>query len=63
MSTRHGIYRNIPAGLPKGTSLTAEQVPLFRYGIWQVFEALRAGPYLPMPDRGGTSFDKVDTSI
>src|SRR6267143_1614215 len=52
MPKRHGIYQNIPAGLPKGTRLTAEQVPVFRYGIWQVFEALRTGPFLLMSDRG-----------
>ena len=52
MPKRHGIYQNIPAGLPKGTRFTAEQVPVFRYGIWQVFEALRAGPFLLMSDRG-----------
>src|SRR4051812_32448903 len=49
---RHGLYRNIPEGLPKGTRLTADQVPVFRYGIWQVFEALRSGPFLPMTERG-----------
>jgi hypothetical protein len=52
MPTRHGIYRHIPAGLPKGTRLTVDQVPVFRCGIWQVFEALRGGPFLPMSDRG-----------
>ena len=45
MPKRHGIYQNIPAGLPKGTRLTVEQVSVFRYGIWQVFEALHAGPF------------------
>lgn len=51
MPTRHGIYRNIPPELPKGTRLTADQVPVFRYGIWQVFEALHTGPFLPMSER------------
>ncbi|MFO0812134.1 MAG: hypothetical protein U0796_02885 [Gemmatales bacterium] len=52
MPKRHGIFQSIPTGLPKGTRLTIDQVPVFRYGIWQVFEALRAGPFLPMSDRG-----------
>ena len=52
MPKRHGIFKSIPAGLPKGTRLTIDQVPVFRYGIWQVFEAMRAGPFLPMSDRG-----------
>lgn len=51
MPKRHGIFQSIPAGLPKGTRLTIDQVPVFRYGIMQVFEALRAGPFLPMSDR------------
>jgi len=52
MPKRHGIFKSIPAGLPKGTRLTIDQVPVFRYGIWQVFEALLAGPFLLMSDRG-----------
>jgi hypothetical protein len=52
MPKRHGIFKSIPGGLPKGTRLTAEQVPAFRYGISQVFEALRTGTFLPMSDRG-----------
>lgn len=52
MPKRHGIYQNIPAGLPKGTRLTREQVSVFRYGIWQVFEALREGLFLELSDRG-----------
>lgn len=51
MTKRHGIFKSIPAGLPKGTRLTIDQVPVFRYGISQVFEALRAGPFLPTSDR------------
>jgi hypothetical protein len=52
MPTRHGIFQSIPAEFPKGRSLTAEQLPTFRYGIWRVFEALRTGPFLPMSDGG-----------
>lgn len=51
MPKRHGIYQYIPAELAKGTPLTIEQVPVFRNGISQVFEALRTGPFLPMSDR------------
>jgi hypothetical protein len=51
MPTRHGIHSSIPPGLPTGTPLTPEQWPSFRYGIWQVFDALRAGPFLAMDDR------------
>jgi hypothetical protein len=52
MLKRHGIYKNIPAGLARGTRLTADQLPIFRYGIAQVFEAMRTGPFLTMSDRG-----------
>src|SRR5688500_4609367 len=48
MPKRHGIYRSIPPGLPSGTRLTAEQVAVFRFGIVQVFEALRIAPFLPV---------------
>jgi hypothetical protein len=51
MPKRHGIFTSVPSGLPKGTRLTSDQVAIFRYGIWQVFEALRTGTFLPMSDR------------
>ena len=51
MPTRHGIYRSIPIGLPKGTRLTAAQVPVFRFGILGVFEPLQAGLYLQSVDQ------------
>jgi hypothetical protein len=55
MPKRHGIYQRIPAGLPKGTRLNRDQVPVFRCGVGQVFESLRADPILPMSVRGSAA--------
>lgn len=49
MPKRHGLYRNIPEGLPKGTRLTILQAPVFRCGFSWVFETLRLGPFLTNP--------------
>ena len=45
MPVRHGLFRQ--RGNPKsGDILIREQAGIFRYGIWQVFDALRVGPFL-----------------
>jgi hypothetical protein len=45
MPKRYGLFRQL--GNPKsGVTLNREQAGGFYYGIWQVFEALRAGPFL-----------------
>ncbi len=48
MPTNHGIYRKLPT--TPGQRLTADEAMVFRYGIWRIFEALKAGPFLANPD-------------
>jgi hypothetical protein len=48
MPTNHGIYRKSPP--TSGQRITAAEAMVFRYGIWRIFEALKAGPFLTNSD-------------
>lgn len=49
------FFQSIPTGLSRGTRLSGDQVSVFRCGIGQVFESLRADPILPMAVRGSAA--------
>lgn len=44
MARNHGIFRKCPA--TTGERITAAEAMVFRYGILQIFDALRASPFL-----------------
>lgn len=44
MARNHGIFRKLPA--TTGERITAAEAMVFRYGILQIFEALKTGPFL-----------------
>ncbi len=46
MPTNHGIYRKLPTNYASGARITASEAMVFRYGIMQIFEALKVGPFL-----------------
>jgi len=48
--TNHGIYRKLPIPLTSGQRLTTDEAMVFRCGIWRIFGALKAGPFLVNPD-------------
>ena len=43
MPTNHGIYRKLPIPKTSGQLITAAEAMVFRYGIFQIFDALRTG--------------------
>jgi hypothetical protein len=49
MPVNHGLYQRISKDKKKGDILTTDDVPVFRYGILGLFEALRSGPFLGNP--------------
>lgn len=49
MPANHGIYRKLPT--TAGQPLTAAEVAVFRYGLFQIFQALKAGDFLTPEER------------
>lgn len=48
MPTNHGIYRKLQA--TSGQRLASDEAMVFRYGILQIFQAMKTGPFLTNPD-------------